>query len=70
MQLGAAFALGLLLQVKLSSTFTASPRLRHLTGGVSIDNTHSIKNESPVLPPLTNGYEKIILVLRKERELS
>lgn len=66
----AAFALGLSLQVKLSSNLTASPRLRQLTGRASADNVHSTKNESPVLPPLPHGYENIILVLRKERDSS
>lgn len=55
MQPAAAFALGLSLQVKLSSTFTASLRLTQLTGRASVDNAHRIKNESPELPPLPNG---------------
>lgn len=64
------FALELWLQVKLSSTFTASPTLRQLTGRASVDNAHKIKNKSPVPPPLPNGYENLILVLRKERDPS
>lgn len=56
---------------------TAGKALQHFyslaeaqTGQASVDNAHSIKNESPVLPPLPNGYEKIVLVLRKERDSS
>lgn len=60
-----------------SGVIAAGKALQHFhnpaeaqTANRAADNAHSIKNESPVFPPLPNGNEKIILVLRKEIESS
>lgn len=58
MQPEAAFALTTTTAGKLSSSFTATPSVRTAYRvSVCKYRVHSIKNESPVLPPLPSGHK-------------